>query len=367
MSQSGKKRKSLTSEHRNNIRLGLLGIKRSQETKDKISKAHTGKIISQQHRQAISKSQKGISKPKFTQEHCNKISLAKKGTIPWNKGKTGVYSKETLESMGVANRGRPSPLKGKSPSEKTRQLMREAKIGSVPWNKGTKGLQISWCKGLTKETDERLQRISEKQKGKQISEKSRKLMSLAKKGKPSPKRGIPSGKKGQVKNPELRIKRWFAKLPMRFEGGKVEWWVSWKKSGKRNSFYGKKHSEETHVKFAQRKWGPYKDSKPEKMMQIALALNGISFIKHKPIKLGKRWHQVDIFIEPNICVEIDGVYYHMNEEHIKRDIWKSQELTILGYHLIRIRDKDIEKNTQNCAEKVIQLIKELQHRHIPLD
>jgi len=33
----------------------------------------------------------------------------------------------------------------------------------------------------------------------------------------------------------------------------------------------------------------------------------------------------------------------------------------MGYHVIRIRDYDIIKNTQNCAEKVIQLIKELQY------
>lgn len=50
---------------------------------------------------------------------------------------------------------------------------------------------------------------------------------------------------------------------------------------------------------------PVKDSKPEKMIQIALALRGIKFEKHKPL-IG----QPDIFIEPNICVFIDGCYWH---------------------------------------------------------
>lgn len=290
----------------------------------------------------------------------------KKGIIPWNKGKTGVYSKETLERMASPKRGKPSPNKGISPSIETRKLMSIAKQGYVPWIKGKKGVTTSWCKGQTKETDPRLQKISDKLKGRKMSTKSRKLMSLAKKGKPSPKKGIPSGKKGQVKNPELRIRRWFAKLPMRFEVGRVQWWVSYCKSGKNNSFYGRKHSEATHKKFANRKWGPYKDSKPERMMQIALALNGIQFIKHQSIKLGRRWHQPDILIEPNIIVEVDGVYHHMRDDHIRRDLWKSQEMTLLGYHVIRIRDKDILKNTQGCAEKVIQLIKELQHRYLPI-
>lgn len=47
--------------------------------------------------------------------------------IPWNKGKTGVYSEKTLEKM------------------------RNAKIGKMPWNKGLKGIQ-TWhnIKGLIK-------------------------------------------------------------------------------------------------------------------------------------------------------------------------------------------------------------------------
>lgn len=35
-----------------------------------------------------------------------RISDANKGHIPWNKGKTGVYSKETLERMGAPKRGK---------------------------------------------------------------------------------------------------------------------------------------------------------------------------------------------------------------------------------------------------------------------
>lgn len=47
--------------------------------------------------------------------------MAKKGCIPWNKGKKGVYSSETLKKI------------------------REAKFGNIPWNKG-----------LVKNTDSRI-------------------------------------------------------------------------------------------------------------------------------------------------------------------------------------------------------------------
>ena len=75
------------------------------------------------------------------------------GHVPWNKGKTGVYSVETLQVMRTgacgyrhtdeakerirqANIGRPSVLKGtKQPVEQMRALAL-GNIGRVPWNKG---------------------------------------------------------------------------------------------------------------------------------------------------------------------------------------------------------------------------------------
>ena len=44
----------------------------------------------------------------------------KKGCTPWNKGKTEVYSEETLTRMGDASRGRPSPMLGKHHSTETK-------------------------------------------------------------------------------------------------------------------------------------------------------------------------------------------------------------------------------------------------------
>jgi 5-methylcytosine-specific restriction endonuclease McrA len=55
---------------------------------------------------------KGIS---LSIEHKKKLSEAKKGKEPWNKGKTGVYSKESLKLMSKATKGK--------------------NIGRIPWNK----------------------------------------------------------------------------------------------------------------------------------------------------------------------------------------------------------------------------------------
>ena len=124
---------------------------------------------------------------------------------------------------------------------------------------------------------------------------------------------------------------------------------------------------------------PSKDTKPERMMQIALALNGIKFEKHKAIS-----GRPDMFIEPNICVFVDGDFHHANPSKYKYDtiIWKkygivkasdiwaydntiNHKLSLLGYFVIRLWTSDIKKNTQGCAEKIIHMIKELKESRLP--
>jgi hypothetical protein len=69
-----------------------------------------------------------------------KIKQSNIGKIPWNKGKTEIYSNETLEKM------------------------RMAKENYVPWNKGISGT-IPWNKGLTAEDDDRIKSYQQKQLG----------------------------------------------------------------------------------------------------------------------------------------------------------------------------------------------------------
>lgn len=69
-----------------------------------------------------------------------KIKQSNIGKVPWNKGKTEIYSEETLEKM------------------------RKAKENYVPWNKGITGT-IPWNKGLTAINDDRIKSYQQKQKG----------------------------------------------------------------------------------------------------------------------------------------------------------------------------------------------------------
>ena len=112
---------------------------------------------------------------------------------------------------------------------------------------------------------------------------------------------------------------------------------------------------------------PRKDSKPEKMMQLAFQLNDINFETHKAIR-----GQPDIFIEPNVCIFVDGDYWHGNpklyspDKVIKngltvKDIWKkdmivNSELIKSGYFVVRLWESDIKSNSQGLAQNIISLI-----------
>ena len=81
--------------------------------------------------------QPGYWKEKYRSEKTiKKISSALMGNIPWNKGKKGVCSKETLEKMRLAHMGKPSCWKGKHLTEEHKNKLSEAHLGEKNFNYG---------------------------------------------------------------------------------------------------------------------------------------------------------------------------------------------------------------------------------------
>lgn len=75
-----------------------------------------------------------------------RMSRAQKGRIPWNKGKTGVFSEEALDKLRKAQTGRKYPPEfgqkvsaargGIVFSKQHLYNLSESHKGQVPWNKG---------------------------------------------------------------------------------------------------------------------------------------------------------------------------------------------------------------------------------------
>ena len=107
----------------------------------------------------------------FTEEQKKNLSEKHKGLIPWNKGKHGIYSEETLKKIGERDhksywteelrklqseklKGRPSPNKGKITSEETKQKISKSVKESFDRNNTREKLskilkgKSSWNKGI---------------------------------------------------------------------------------------------------------------------------------------------------------------------------------------------------------------------------
>ena len=289
----------------------------------------------------------------------------KTGLIPWNKGKPSpmkgkhrTFTEEWKRNLSKGHKGKKlseetkkkigDGNRGKKLSEETKQKISKIHTGMKHTEKTRKKLSIinkgrtPWNLGLTKETDERLRKQSESEKGKKVSEETRK---------------------------KIRASSY------------------WK--GKKGPMYGRKHSEQTkkliskiqstpewHKKSSERRRHqvfPPKDAKStEKPLQKLLKENKIDFKKHKPI-LGIP----DAFIEPNICIFADGDYWHgwkylhgedmskykhLNDDHFEKIIQNDKKVTEQlkkdGYNVLRFWEHEIKKDPEKCLQKIIKAIKE---------
>jgi group I intron endonuclease len=146
MSESGLGRQ-FTEEHRAGISKGRLGMCFSEEHRNNISKAKTGTHRTPESRKKQSESMLGVPRSeesirkmvetntgkRRTPEQRKRMSEAQAGHIPWNKGKTGVYSPETLKRIGDASKGR-------YPNDETRKRQSDARIGKHPTEETRKNM-----------------------------------------------------------------------------------------------------------------------------------------------------------------------------------------------------------------------------------
>ncbi len=235
------------------------------------------------------------------------LIMVSKGNIPWNKGKTGIYSEETRKKLSGAHKG-----------------------------------QIPWCTG------------------KKLSEEHKKNLSLSHKGKPSWNKGKktdkPSWMKGKHHTQEAIEKNRLAHL------GKPPW-----NKGLQVTLH---HTEEAKLKIKEsraKQVFPIKDSLPEIKLQNFLKQLNIEFSPHKYMKGIKNGYQCDIFIPSmNLVIECDGDYWHgninnprfkiLNKYQLKvkeTDNLRTKELQEKGFNVLRLWESEIEKmNINDFVEKI---------------
>ena len=349
-----------------------------------------------------------------------KMSLAKKGKTPWNKGRKSSAatrkkislakrnpSAETRRKMSLSKKGKKlSPehiakirSANKNPSAATRKKISLALKGKTPWNKGKK------------HSAEHVGKISRANTGQKRSATIRRKQSLAHnralKENPEYRRKLSLAQQGSKNSAATRKKisqahenrsdedkkkselRRLATIKKRFPKGNVPGTlghIPWHK-GKTGVF-----SDEAIKKIRKRRSEqvlPRKNTLPERMLQELLKSEKIDFIPHKNFNLEFQWHQVDIFLEPNICIEVDGDHMHANPKpHRKRksskylpgykpdkimwrssktiktakSIWESDKkitkaLKRQGNTVLRFWQSEIEYEPEKCLQKIKNIIK----------
>ncbi|NMJ87857.1 MAG: DUF559 domain-containing protein [Thaumarchaeota archaeon] len=138
---------------------------------------------------------------------------------------------------------------------------------------------------------------------------------------------------------------------------------------------------------------PVKYTKPEIIPQEICKDAEIEFITHKPFKLNNyelhntRMHNVDIFIEPNICLFADGDYWHANPNPYRvsrtrlhaeikpdevlvtsskkkkiakvireRDDGITRDLESQGYTVLRFWESELLFDKEKCRQKIIDVV-----------
>lgn len=110
----------------------------SNETKEKISKANSGRVMSDESNKKRSESAKGKTAwnkgTKLTKEQLSKHATHQPGYEVWNKGIPRSY--ETRQKISEANKGRLKGIKKGPMSIEIKEKISNTLKGNIPWNKG---------------------------------------------------------------------------------------------------------------------------------------------------------------------------------------------------------------------------------------
>lgn len=91
-------------------------------------------------------------------------------------------------------------------------------------------------------------------------------------------------------------------------------------------------------------------TKPETLLEASFERFGLSFCPQKSIA---GIVLVDIFIEPNICIFIDGDYWHNYPLGLEKDQRQNKLLESWGYKIIRIWEHNVLNNPDLIAYDII--------------
>ena len=130
-----------------NLKGGGANGRYSEEARKNCSKAHKGIKHTAKTREKIANTLKG---KEFTNERKKKISASLLGNTPWNKGKIGIYTEESLQKMSKAKINHPDISKKVYQYRKDGTFVKEYPSASEAMRITNVGHIIECCNGKRK-------------------------------------------------------------------------------------------------------------------------------------------------------------------------------------------------------------------------
>jgi hypothetical protein len=293
---------------------------------------------------------KGKKLQPLSEDHKKKISQSKTG-IPLSeetKQKQSISCKKKWEDPEYRNKVLPHLFqKGHVVSEETCKKISKSKTGKK--------------RGSPSEETRKLQSLAIK--GRKFTEEEKAEKYDMRRGKNHPM----YGKKHKPETIEQMSKVKIGKKPSKQTKEKMR---KSAKRGKDNHMFGKKLPPERIqvLRDARAKQVfPRHDTGPEKELQALLTENSIPFEKQKLFRFSDGTsHKTDAFVEPNICLEVDGCFDHAcikcyknrskllprQLKSLSHDLSDHYKLHNIGIEIVRINLHDLKYNTESILTRI---------------
>jgi len=98
-----------------------------------------------------------------------------------------------------------------------------------------------------------------------------------------------------------------------------------------------------------------KDTSIERAVEQELQRRHIPYMKQVPIPFAHTI--VDFLLPDKLVIYADGDYWHSSQKIKYRDINQDTLLTLSGYQVFRLKEKDIRKNPARCVDKIFKVVK----------